>query len=246
MPSWPKDFIYVILISTNGWVQHWTVQFILEHITLFSMIIMCNNTLHCAVIRQVVLFFSVCVCLCVCVCVGRCGVFWRENPDMYSLAIVLQFVPLKLKFFFGAYKIWSRVEHMKMCILSLAETELVSSLQPSVLGAGSQKGLVTPQWVGSCWAVLPQHQGCPSSTPAHQQPGAGQDLRRGHSQDSWPQLTTGIPYPYDICPAINVRKEETRGVFVTVLLLYLCSSEKHYLYRSPASWQWLDIAADRK
>ena len=54
--------------------------------------------------------------------------------------------------------------------------------------------LVTQGCVSYCWAALAQRQGlfCSSLCPTSEQAGGAEGVGRGHSQDSWPQLTQGI------------------------------------------------------
>ena len=54
--------------------------------------------------------------------------------------------------------------------------------------------LITHWCFRCCWAVLTQSEGlfCFSPHPTSEQSGDAQEAGRGHSQDSWPQLTRGI------------------------------------------------------
>ena len=56
--------------------------------------------------------------------------------------------------------------------------------------------LITQRCFPYCWAVLTQSQGlfCSSSHPTSEGAGGAQKGGRGHSQDSWPRLTTGISH----------------------------------------------------
>ena len=54
--------------------------------------------------------------------------------------------------------------------------------------------MITQRCFSYCWAVLTQSEGlfCFSPYSTSEEAGGGQEAGRGHSQDSWPQLTKGI------------------------------------------------------
>jgi len=64
------------------------------------------------------------------------------------------------------------------------------------------------------WAVLTQSQGhfCFSPHPTSEEAGSAQGAGRGHSQDSWPQLTQGIfPAVWHHAQHIKLGEEGGRG-----------------------------------
>jgi len=86
---------------------------------------------------------------------------------------------------------------MSKYVLVLAQIELIFFLIASVglcFGFVLKTVWVTHQCFHYCWAVLTQSQGffCFSHHPTSEEARGARGVGRGHSQDSWPQMTTGI------------------------------------------------------
>ena len=74
--------------------------------------------------------------------------------------------------------------------------------------------LITQGCFSYCWAVLTQSQGlfCSSHHPTSEEAGGAQEVWRGHSRDSWPQLTKGIFHTiWHHAQHIKLGEEEGRG-----------------------------------
>lgn len=93
----------------------------------------------------------------------------------------------------------------------------------------ARKVLIRAQCFGCCWAVLAQHQGSP------QQSGAGQDLGRTDSQESWLQRYSP---GHDICPAGEAKRKEEGHFF----LQYLSSGSTAKCTQTLLPRKWPEIS----
>ena len=117
---------------------------------------------------------------------------------LYPVTFKIFFLCLRLSSFLSPFFIFSCVsctttfKILFLCVLVLDGLELVffTVRFRFVL----KTVLVTQGCVSYCWAGLAQRQGlfCSSLCPTSEQAGGAQGVGRGHSQDSWPQLTQGI------------------------------------------------------
>ena len=107
---------------------------------------------------------------------------WSKNQDVET-SMVLISAKMKGK--------------TKPCVLVLAGIELIFFTVASMglhFGFALETVLIIQRCFPYCWAVLTQSQGlsCFSHHPASEEAGGAQEVGKGHSRDSWPQLTKGI------------------------------------------------------
>ena len=89
--------------------------------------------------------------------------------------------------------------------------------------------------------MLTQSQGlfCFSHHPTREEAGGAQGVGRGHSWDSWPQLTKGIfQTMWRHAQHIKLGEEEGRGGTFRVMVFVFPSNR--YVWWSLASWRWLN------
>ena len=101
--------------------------------------------------------------------------------------------------------------------------------------------LITQGCFCYCWAVLTQSQGlfCSSHHPTSEWAGGAQGVGRGHSRDSWPQLTKGISHTiWRHAQHIKLGEEEGRRAHLERWRL----SSQVTVTRDGAllSWRWLN------
>ena len=102
-------------------------------------------------------------------------------------------------------------------VLVLAGTELIFFIVANMglcFGFVLKTVLIIQECFSYCWAVLTQSQGlcCFSHHPTSEEAGGAQEAGRGHSWDSWPQLTKGIFHTiWHHAQHIKLGKEEGRG-----------------------------------
>ena len=103
--------------------------------------------------------------------------------------------------------------------------------------------LITQGCFRYCWAVLTQSQGlfCFSPHPTSEQAGGAQEAGRGHSRDSWPQLTKGIVHTIG-CHAQLIKLGEEEGRWGHLALRRFVFPSNHYTWwmwkGSARDWQW--------
>ena len=139
--------------------------------------------------------------------------WWLTSNVFYSLmlfASVLVLAGIELIFFI--------VASMGMCFAFVLRTVLIAQ------GCFSY-----------CWAVLTQSQGlcCSSPHPASEEAGGAQGVGRGHSRDSWPQLTKGIFHTI-WHHAQHIKLEEEEGGRGTFGAMAFVIPSNHYVWWSPA------------
>ena len=93
--------------------------------------------------------------------------------------------------------IWTLSTFVLTNMLVLSGTELIFFLVASMglcFGFVLKTVFIIQGCFSYCWAVLTQSQGlfCSSPHPTSEEAGGAQEVGRGHSRDSWPQLTKGI------------------------------------------------------